>query len=561
MVAPSPGTVGGIRRGPSVPAKDLLISAAAVKRSSREFWAGNRLTDLLEVIAARAFAPADRLTPSDLARDARQSAACGHELVIHRPVPDVSTGEVRAPYIHRGYYCQMPAVCPVCSRRVGDVRQARYAPHLAAAIDEGLHPYLLTFTLPSGPVLRDQLAQLRAALRVFQTRWRLPSCPRRRAAALRRGRQAGEWQKVRAAGLKIEVKRGEGSGEWHVHAHALVFTRSRLDYRLTREVVFRGRPVRASKLSAEWLEATGGAAMGIDAHPLYRDRKTGRRLTRDGMVSAAREIMKYTSILDDRSTSDDWVDVRVGTWGRRLWSVYGAFRGLGDDDYVEDPDDVGMVDEVRVSWRGEIDGEYHERGDARRVSPADRRLLRVKSLTLRARVNGIVRKMRTAIFRARQEWERVGVLPAAFDVEVIPASGGDRVSMQWPAPSYLTPATAADGSGWERWTDEVTTAARSMVASAEQDVQDMELDDVLAYRWAADAHVSDETWEAWRRMLEIRQSWRRRQEARDAVMFGGLQQDAFTPDFFGAAESWCEAVGVPYGGAPPGWWDPPDGPS
>lgn len=557
MVAAPSGFSGEVLASPLFPEKDILTPSRAVKRASCSFWEGNRLEDLLEVIAARAFAPGSKLTAADLARDARQSAACGHELTIHHPLPNLETGEVAAPYIHKGVYCQMPAVCPICSRRVGDVRQAKYAPRLAAAIDEGLRPYLVTFTIAAGDSLPDQLEKLRRALRVFQTRWRVPK-GRRGRRFLAKGGRGGEWQKVVAAGLKIEVKRGELSGAWHVHAHALVFTRAMLDYRLDREICFRGRMVKASKISAEWYAATGGESMGVDVHPLFIDRKTGRRLTRDGMVSAAREIMKYTSILDERSTSEDWVTVRAGTWGRRLWSVYGAFRGLGEDDYTEEVEGVDLVDEVRVSWRGGWSGDYVSRGEPRRVDLAGRKACALKSLTLRARVNGMCRKMRSAILAARREYEASGVLPEAFDVEFISPSTGKPSRMVWPAPVYLNADSALDGRGWERWLDEITVAARSMLASLDADLSEVSHDDVLAYRWGADVDVSSETWEAWRQMLDIKAAHKERAAARDAVMYGGLQQDILTPDWFDRAPEFVASVDATMDMFRPGFFDPPD---
>ncbi len=522
---------------------DVLKGPRDVKRASLGFWQGNRLEDILEVARGCSFAPEERLTVSDVSRDARQSAACGHHLVLHSQGV-TGDGEAVAPYVHKGYYCQMPAVCQICSRRVGDVRQARYSPLIETCLAQGLEPYLVTFTIDAGSDLRVQTARLRRAIRRFQVNGRLPSDPVKKARALARGRKGGEWQKVVAAGLKIEVKRGEISREWHVHAHALVFCSAPLDYRIyanrddraagrpMRTVTFRDREVAASKISAEWLVATEGAAMGVDVHPLFIDRKTGRRMEPKGVVLAAREIMKYTAMLDEVSKSSDWVDVRRGVWGRRLWSVYGGFRGVPDDDYTMEDDAAHYVQEVRVAWRGNRSGDYEGLGEPKWVNLRERENVGIKSLALRARVNGMTRRMRSAIYHARQAFEACGELPEVFDISFLSPINGDRVSQQWPRPSYMTREAAASGEGWQRWVDEVTVAGRSMVATVEKDINDYDGDDILGYRHGRDTMISGETWQAWQLMLDVKRERGDRRRAFGQLANGGIQQDILEPDFF-----------------------------
>lgn len=515
---------------------DVLKSSVAVKRRSVSFWEGNRLEDVLELSRGLDFAPGEKLTRADIAQDARQCAGCGHFLKVHFPTVNESTGEIPRPYIFKGSYCQMPAVCPVCSRRVGDVRQKRYADPIEHHVGEGLLPYLVTFTVDAEGDLRSQLARLRRALRVFHTRWRLS---KRRPTGY-----TGEWQKVVSAALKIEVKRGNGSGLWHVHAHALVFTFEPLDFRVyasradkragrpMRLVEFRGVPVPASKITAEWLEATGGAAMGVHVRPLDRDSKTGRRMSPKDVVMASREILKYCSILDDRSTSGDWLTIRRGLWGRRLWSVYGGFRGIpgAEDDYTDEDPDTEYAQEVRVFWRGRSQtGNYERIGSPRLIDARAHKDFSLKLLTLRARVSGIARRLRSAAMRARESFESTGNLPTALAVEVVSVKG-QPVVQEWAVPAYLTEATARDDYAWERWVDEISEASRYILASAKADVADVGIDDVIAYR-AGDASP----WDEMLRGFAFVDHARRRAAAFAALEGGGLQQNAFAPDYFDPA--------------------------
>lgn len=556
--------------------ENLFVSETAVKRKSAGFWDGDRLERVVDVIRERRFPPGTCLTPGDLIRDAKQSAACGTRLSAAFP----ASGDDFRPYIHRGEYCQMPAVCYVCSRRVGDVRQARYAGPIETAFAAGMTPYLVTFTVPPGKTVREQYRELREALRAFTTRWR----GRRRGRGIRKRRvYVGEWAKVGAAAMKIEVKRGSGSGEWHLHAHALVFTRKAdperphetgpLDYRTydpekkkqgileaAREVEFRGRKVPASKITAEWLMATQGRAMGLRVDPLFfRRRKVrgkwiydldarGQKIQASGsdVVRAAREVLKYVTVLSDDSPTgaEDWVEIREALWGRRLWSVFGGFRGLGDDDYTRDaPEGVVKAILHNLYWRGGwAEGQYQTQEGRPGLLINLEAAARVGGLELglRGRVMGVVRRARSEILKMR-----AGKIPIASSIS-IPARDLYGLITEY---KIDLPPDLARWNSQTRWAgllDMASAWGRDMCKRIAEDLRD---DRSPLYR----ALIGDgsfvgpprppASWIA-RRDAEfdlialMRSTWR----ALEAVEFGGgYQLDAFGPDM-STRESFLERL-------------------
>lgn len=288
-------------------------------------------------------------------------------------------------------YCKQHVLCPVCADRMQARRKARFdnsireqsqlVEQTAARIDGGTFvendsdnrfAYIVTYTVTDGKNLSDRLEHLKESKKAF----------RRMGQKRSFGRSAGESGKIKAAISTIEIKRGTGSGEWHAHSHDLVFTDRRFDFevydrearRRLREqygreipkdklteialhpVEFRGEIVPSSKLSREWLSATGGDSIGIRIDEMRHVPKTKtvfqggvlktERISEskrkklmamsfaDSILYQSKEVLKYPYKPGELEPWDS-VQVLSATYNKRMTATYGQFRGVAGDDYVD----------------------------------------------------------------------------------------------------------------------------------------------------------------------------------------------------------------------------------
>jgi hypothetical protein len=246
--------------------------------------------------------------------------------------------------IHNANYCHNPIVCPVCADRISKRRRAIFDEPIRRAVRKfavdrcsgdwrSEYPrnytgvYLATATIENGPNLKEQIDTLHESSR------RMMKKGQKRG----RGRSLGEWSKVRAAIGNYEIKRGKGSGRWHVHTHYLLFTDRPID--ITRnegkyEIVRDGKKIVLSKWSHEWFEATGGKGINFDIKPVqYRSFSGGRKHSNfeDSVVSQAQEVLKYSTVLSERKGtgllgSAQYVELIQRRGTRRLFNTYGLMR-------------------------------------------------------------------------------------------------------------------------------------------------------------------------------------------------------------------------------------------
>lgn len=296
-----------------------------------------------------------KVTRSQFDRYLSSMRACGSSVELRASL-DCGTGEVGPMRVRAANYCHQHTVCPYCAGRVQDLRMRRFADPIKAAASEYPYAYLVTMTLPPSQSWRAGLDALRSALVGFR---KMGQKRKSKNGTVKRGH--GEWGKVDAALAKVELKRGAGSGLPHVHAHALIFTVSRLDYK-----VFAGKGKKrsikspeesfnvetgavklfgTSKLSREWNAATGGDAWSIHCAPLTlrkSDRRAGRGIG-ESILMQSLEVLKYATKFDSRPEIgreqlfvEDFAAIRDATYSRRLFSTYGAFRGLPETEFVDD---------------------------------------------------------------------------------------------------------------------------------------------------------------------------------------------------------------------------------
>lgn len=262
-------------------------------------------------------------------------------------------------------YCKQHAVCPVCADRLQSRRQARFnqpiRDQVAMAEKGQRHPYIITYTVTDNGSLADRLEHLKRSIRAF------------RLMGQRRGRgrrSTGEAGKIRAGIATIEIKRGDGSGEWHIHCHELAFSDKQIDFEVydrekkrklhdrfgewipkeelakaaKKTIDFRGEKVAASKVSIEWLTATGGDSMGISIDPIRhvprdcsakRRRKLEAMSFVDSVVYQAKEVLKYPFKPLENNMSDA-IEIIDVTYNKRMVATYGEFRGVPGDDYIDE---------------------------------------------------------------------------------------------------------------------------------------------------------------------------------------------------------------------------------
>lgn len=434
------------------------------------------------------------ITKLDFTRILKKMTGCGSVVELRSKV-NRDTGEMSAPAIHAANFCGQHTICPYCAGRVQDRRKARFREPIMAAARAYKHAYLVTATIPPVPTWREDLNMLLDSWKAFRKMGQ-----KRRAR--KSDRSAGEWGKVKAGISKVELKRGEGSGLPHCHVHALFFTDDLLDFRVwspeekakaagDRQSLREGN---ASKIAAEWQQATGGLAKGINVKKIkWRPPKRHKGESQkkweqrdqdwslsDSILEQAREVLKYATKFDSAPATGaealfakDFCSIKAATYGRRLFQTYGAFRGVGGDDLIggtcslqENP----IIYEAR--WRTDRYGALAERSRPvfANCDPGPGLSARLKVLN---RIQGATRRTRSAINAAKQDYFGAGHLrPAIVNRREFLAEGGFvDLSMALELPGYVL-AAPGDVSTWERWIDEATEAGRSAYNAARAELDD-----------------------------------------------------------------------------------------
>ena len=337
------------------------------------------------------------LTRSDLRDKIRKIHSCAGLLEFRADYkPDADGTLTQEIKLHNATFCRHYTVCEICSRRVQLTRWKRFRAPVENLVAKYPHVYHVTFTIEDKANLGERIDFLQSSFRSFV-----------RAGQRRgRGRSRGEWSKVGAAIVATENKRGECSDLWHAHKHALLFCREMLDFRVydqdkvkklekvygyrkvPKEKLFdaavnvvdrNGTPVAVSKLSGEWLAATGGQGISVDA----------RRL-KGNVAEVAKEVLKYPVKVSLKSKFDIPYIIEQ-TYNRRFLSTYGDLRGLAVDSYTLD--ETAESKEIYLSqWSGFKYGDLTP-GRAIESTPLD---VKKRLMSRMARAVGTYRRQRRA---------------------------------------------------------------------------------------------------------------------------------------------------------------------
>lgn len=264
-------------------------------------------------------------------------------------------------------YCKQPTVCPVCANRVQSRRHVRYSDVIreqARMVEAGSRfAYIVTYTITDGGDLSERLEKLRDTKKKF----RLMGQRRKNRKTGKVWRSGGEFSKICAGLSSTEIKRGENSEEWHVHNHDLVFTDERLDFKvydseikrklhekygnnIPKDILdsavrfradFKGEALPVSKISSEWLKASGGDSISVHVAPVRhipkkcsakRKRKLRSMSFEDSVLYQAKEILTYMSKLNPNETGDV-LQILEATYNKRMIDTFGEFRGVKGNDY------------------------------------------------------------------------------------------------------------------------------------------------------------------------------------------------------------------------------------
>lgn len=301
------------------------------------------------------------LTKSDITDKIDKIKSCCSVVELSATYTEVDHVVEQVMSVVNGNFCKQHAVCPVCADRSQNRRRARYNEPIkeqACLVKEGKrYAYILTFTIKDGESLAERLTNLKQS----KLNWRKMGQKRKK------GYSEGEARKIKAGLSTIEIKRGSDSGLWHVHAHELIFTDSPLDYqvydqqikkelqkkfgsKIPKEVLkaaaietatFNGEEVAVSKISKEWLKATGGESISIDVEPLQhipknasykKQRKCASMSFEQSIAYQAKEVLKYMS-KPSENTPEDMLEIITDTYNKRMVATYGEFRGVPGNDY------------------------------------------------------------------------------------------------------------------------------------------------------------------------------------------------------------------------------------
>ena len=210
--------------------------------------------------------------------------------------------------LHQANFCKKHLLCPLCAIRRGAKAMQAYMPRFEAltASRRSLRPFLVTLTVKDGPDLLERFRHLQRAQSALWKR-RL----RKNAACA--------FDQVEAAVWSYEVKRGQGSGQWHPHLHMVALAESAPDQAALRQ---------------QWHQITGDSFM-CDV----------RAIDQADAASGFLEVFKYALKFSDMTPADTYEAFRVLA-GLRLVGSAGAFRGVEiPEDLQDEPlDDLPYVE-------------------------------------------------------------------------------------------------------------------------------------------------------------------------------------------------------------------------
>jgi hypothetical protein len=244
--------------------------------------------------------------------------------------------------LHRGYFCQVPLLCPVCAIRRGGKLLRRYVERATYLLRDH-DAFMVTLTVKNGPDLFERWQHLRRGIRRLKDRG-----------------VKGYGSMTVADGFVGSFEFTKSAHGWHPHCHMVWF-------------VPKGARIvggAGSQLSADWHAITGDSFI-VDARPLHGN-----------VTDAFCEVLKYALKFSGLGLADNLAAYRA-LRGKRLMTSGGCMYGLDlpEDARLEDDPLDGPFIETVYRWAGAQGYLLHDVWDGALDGPPARTTIGTKEST------------------------------------------------------------------------------------------------------------------------------------------------------------------------------------
>lgn len=252
-------------------------------------------------------------------------ASCGSHLVFH----DYYRRDLVK--LAMANNCCMAMLCPFCAGRRAVRHLQNTIPKLrhVLASEKTLVPYLLTITIKDEPGCREMYSRIKAL-------WSKVIEIRRES---RSGKRAFScWGNLAGGVMSFEVKRGSGSGLWHIHGHAVVCGPAGLQQH---------------DFQSAWSDLVGYWAQ-LDLRPLNSSTRLqldpDSAETEQAVAKDLMEVFKY-ALKFNAMTFEDRREAFEKLQGKRMVSAFGAFYGVKlEDEFVDDLEALELEPYIRMVY-------------------------------------------------------------------------------------------------------------------------------------------------------------------------------------------------------------------
>jgi len=314
------------------------------------------------------------ITKIDLLNDCRKIIRCSKTLnyksatfkITDTQTPGQHSIEQKTNVFNTGF-CNVPLLCPVCAEKLSRKRWTIIQPQVMKLIKKYKYVYFATFTTRDSDDLNDNYDTLNNALRTFF----------RMGQKRDDKRSGGEAAKIKAATIAKEIKKGSGSGKYHIHAHTILFCEKPLDYSVydpnkkaaiiekiettenrkptkadlapaaknigyvdvidnDGEIV--SKPIAFSKLTNEWYKSTNFTGYNLHVKIITTPENFPENKDKlDSLMKTIREATKYSCKVSDFER-EEIIDILANRKDKRFFSTTGELydNDKGDERYTEE---------------------------------------------------------------------------------------------------------------------------------------------------------------------------------------------------------------------------------
>jgi hypothetical protein len=196
--------------------------------------------------------------------------------------------------LHKGSFCQIPLLCPLCAIRRGAKLLARYVSHFEAIVDSrpDLKLYSITLTVKNGFDFQERLEHLLSAKKKLHKRFKNYK---------QKGDSRSMWAKIEGLVGSLEFTFNPAFG-WHPHIHILALSSADLA---------------TSDLRKEW------SALTRDSDQVHVEPARHAENPVEDFLEVFKYSLKFSSLPLDLNF-EAYKNLR----GRRLLFTMGLFRGV-----------------------------------------------------------------------------------------------------------------------------------------------------------------------------------------------------------------------------------------